>query len=104
MFSLLVDYAIITQPTDSFTRNGSVTTFQCVAEGPVDITYQWQKSNDTLDGMQGGAGVGYIDVENAVDSILEFNPVLFGDEGTYRCRVSSAQGDLTSDTALLTGM
>ena len=111
MFSPLVGLNITIQPSDILTRSGVVASFECIAEGSVNISYQWQKLNDTLDGIPGGpAGsgsgsgdglMGYVDVENAINSTLEFNPVMFGDEGAYRCIVS---GTLISNIALLTGM
>ena len=112
MFSPLVMITI--QPSDILTRSGVVASFECIAAGSVNISYQWLKLNDTLDGIPGGpAGSGsgsgdglidYVDVENATDSILEFNPVMFGDEGAYRCMVFSESGTFTSNIALLTGM
>ena len=114
VLSLLGSFTITTQPSNIFTRRGAVASFECVAVGSTNIVYQWLKLSNTLDEMQGGAAgsgsgsgdrlIGYVDVENATDSILDFNPVMFGDEGTYRCFVSSESGTLTSNVALLTGM
>ena len=84
--------------------------FECEAIGAANISYQWQKFNDTLDVLGGSAfrsGDGmsnYVDVENATNPILEFNPVMFGDEGLYRCVVSSQSSTQISDMAILTGM
>ena len=105
--SPLGGFVITIQPSDVLTRSGETELLECEAMGSANISYQWQKLNDTLDVLGGsafGSGDGYVDVENATNSILEFDPVMFGDEGSYRCVVSSESITLTSEVALLIGM
>ena len=41
---------------------------------------------------------------NATDRILEFNPIQFGDEGSYRCIASDPLGTAFSEAATVTGI
>ena len=93
---LHVEPIIVTQPTDILTRNGTVESFDCVAESFPAAKYTWEKYNETTNTFDM--------VSNG--SVLEFTPAVFGDEGSYRC-VASLPGTsrtATSDQAVLTGM
>ena len=94
---------IVTQPMDNGADSGTVTQLTCQADGFPEPTYQWQK----LDEDDSGSGTdilgGYVDLPNVTSSMLEFTPVEFGDEGSYRCVASSMVGQATSDPATLSG-
>ena len=93
---LYVEPIIVTQPTDILTRNGTVESFDCVAESFPAAEYTWEKYNATTNSF---------DMVSS-GSVLEFTPAVFGDEGSYRC-VASLPGTsrtATSDQAVLTGM
>ena len=104
-------------PMDILTQNGSVVNFTCFAVGFPTPAYSWERlTMDTLDEIfdcdgdsasASGSGIAengnYVDIENATESVLEFNPVEFGDEGVYRCMAFNQVGAATSETATVTG-
>ena len=73
------------------TTSGSVENITCTIEG-FPINYTWEK----LEGMN------YSRVFTG--RVLEFNPVLFGDEGVYRCVANSSDlgEELVSDDLTVT--
>ena len=105
---------ILSQPTEIIARNGEMASLFCGADG-FPLLYQWQMLNSTLDGIfgsdggsasgSGGSGIedNYVDIESATDSILEFNPIQFGDEGSYRCIAFNPVGTAVSEAATVTG-
>ena len=92
--TLYVAPAIVTQPTDILTRNGTVVNFTCEAESFPAPTYQWERYDETMATF------------NTVgsDPVLEFSPAVFGEEGSYYCRATSNRVAVTSDNATLTGL
>ena len=83
--TLYVAPAIVTQPTDILTRNGTVVNFTCEAESFPAPNYQWERYDETV-----------VSISN--DPVLEFSPAVFGDEGRYRC-VASLPGTERIDTS-----
>ena len=91
--TLYVQPYIETQPEDVLTTNGSEVNFTCEAESFPDPEYQWIDAERTVVGN---------------DSLLVFSPAVFGDEGSYTCRVTVESvngliGSITSDAVTLTG-
>ena len=118
---LFIRPIIFDQPMEIFASTGEMASLVCNADGFPLLFYQWQKLNDTLDGMfsgsvsgsGSGSGIGsggggitddYVNIENATDRMLEFNPIQFGDEGSYRCIVSNPLGTGFSEAATVTGI
>ena len=109
---------ILNQPMELFVSIGNVTSLLCDADG-FPLFYQWQMLSSTLDGIFGsdggsasgsggsssGSGIAdnYVDIENATESFLEFDPIQFGDEGSYRCIASNPVGTAVSEAATVTG-
>ena len=111
------------------TANGSIESITCMIEG-FPVRYEWQKleiatvnSSDSSDidrgsgisigsGSDGDSGspcegvsdigiiTGYSSV--SMDRVLEFNPVVFGDEGVYRCVAHSGIEELVSNRTTVT--
>ena len=86
--TLYVAPAIVTQPTDILTRNGTIVSFTCEAESFLAPTYQWERYDETV--------AAFVIVGS--DPTLEFSPVVFGDEGRYHC-VASLPGTDRIDTS-----
>ena len=84
----------IVQQNDILTNNGDSQTLTCGAEGFPDPVYQWFR-NDNQMVRSNLTGVN--------SSMLSFNPVLFGDEGSYYCTATSNSISVNSTTATLTG-
>lgn len=81
--------AISEQPMSVAVTTGSVATFNVVAYGPSDLSYQWSKNNTTI----AGAISSSYTIENVQDS----------DAGDYTVVVSGNNGtSVTSNTATLT--
>lgn len=95
--TMLYVYPVITQNPDQFVDaiNGSTIDFSCDAESFPEPMYQWVRPDGLV-------------VRNEVirTNVLGFDPVLFGDEGTYICRVfitiNGTTFDVNSTTAVLT--
>ena len=108
---IFISPIIFDQPMEIFARSGEMASLVCNADG-FPLFYQWQKLNDTLDGMflgsASGSGSGiadnYVNIENVTDRMLEFNPIQFGDEGSYRCIASNPLGTAVSEAATVTGI
>ena len=112
---IIIRPVILSQPMDIFASSGELAALNCNASG-FPLFYQWQKLNGTLNEIldcdgdsasASGSGIAengnYVDIENATESVLEFNPVEFGDEGFYRCMVFNEVDMATSETATVTG-
>ena len=105
---------ILSQPTEILARNGEMASLFCDADG-FPLFYQWQMLNSIFDGVfesdggsasgSGGSGIedNYVDRESATDSILEFDPIQFGDEGSYRCIAFNPVGTAISEATTVTG-
>lgn len=75
------------------TSNGTSEQLQCVADAFPTPEYQWEMIEN---------GVVIETVSNT--SVLLFNPVMFGDEGTYQCVAVSLGVQVNSTSSLVTGM
>ena len=103
---------ITMQPDDISTTNGSIEMLECTAEGFPEPTYQWLKHvidgpgdilvGDIASGLGNESDLMGEYVMNATGPILRFDPVMFGDEGDYRCVASNALGSDTSHVATVT--
>lgn len=92
---LLVTPTITTQPVDQHVSNGSTVAFNCVAESFPDPVYTWEKyhkENSSLRVVSSG-------------SVLQFQPAVFGDEGSYRCvaHLPGTNRTVTSRLAVVNG-
>ena len=114
---IFVRPVILNQPMELLARNGEIASLFCDADG-FPLLYQWQKLNSTFDGIFGSAGGSaygsggsgesgiadyYVDIENATESLLEFSPIEFGDEGSYRCIAFNQVETVVSEAATVTG-
>ena len=83
----------ITEPADVQTNSGLSLTLLCEAEAFPSPEYQWAR--------EGGRPIrgGVITDTN----MLNFNPVMFGDEGEYYCTVFSLDRTARSQNAILAG-
>ena len=114
---VFVRLIILNQPMEILARDGEMASLFCDADG-FPLLYQWQKLNSTFDGIfgsagesasgsggSGGSGIAdnYVDIESATDSILDFNPIQFSDEGSYRCIAFNPVGTAISEAATVTG-
>ena len=100
----VLPYFVVHPETEIRTRAESVVNFTCTADGFPLPNITWVKRNVS------DANTGLVTI--ATDDILEFNPVVFGDEGDYFCIASSSiahvNGSIeiysTQTQATLTGM
>lgn len=93
--TLLVRPLLVTEPEPLvLTTNGSTVTLECAGDGFPNPTYVWE--------VMGGDG-DYTTVLDSTTMNLGFDPVEFGDEGTYRCTVvSEGAGNVTTNESILT--
>ena len=93
--TLYVAPAIVTQPTDILTRNGTIVNFTCEAESFPAPTYLWERYDETM--------ATFISIGS--DPVLEFSPAVFGDEDSYCCIASLPETDMidTSTQVVLAG-
>ena len=116
--TLFVSVYVVSDQMDLSTTNGSVESVACmiVAFPPPD--YRWEKLNESEE-TGSGSGSGFMFSGSALFSgemmppmrydlvssgqILEFDPVLFGDEGVYRCvALAEVGGEVISNTITVT--
>ena len=77
-------------PEDVESSNGDNVTLSCEAEAFPDPSYAWTKIDEIIR-----------ESATVIDSTsLSFEPVLFGDEGSYNCSVTSESGIIWSDAVL----
>ena len=102
---LLVRSSVVTDPVSIFNiTNGSMIQLMCEGDAYPAPSYSWER-------MAKGQISFEMIVSNRLDvmssdgmSSLLFQPVLFGDEGYYRCIVSSSSGpDAISDSSNVNG-
>jgi len=105
--------APVPEPGELISESGSNETLRCNTTTP-DVEVRWEKLNSSLDGRMncsdlllttsgfGLSGSGeqgdYVPVSNG--SLLEFGPVVFGDEGCYRCVAAGMPSDLVTVTGI----
>ena len=79
---------IITHPISQFKAVGGNASLSVIATGTTPLSYQWYKDSIILTG--------------ATSNILTLNSVNNVNDGTYRCVVTNAFGNITSNNAVLT--
>ena len=85
---------IVQNPSDILTRNGSTVNFTCIADGFPAPAYRWEMLGGSNSVSGSGAQEGLLaGIDMVTDPILEFISAVFGDEGTYRCVVTSTLTD-----------
>ena len=84
----------IAQPSDIATDNGTSASFVFVVEAYPPASYTWE----FLDGEFGSTTTG------SFTNTLSFSPVVFGNEGRYRCSASSDREVVQSNLVTLTGI
>ena len=94
-FLFIAPYFIF-ETANEETSNGSSVTLQCVAEAFPSPDYQWVRT----DGIQLREELR----SSANTNTLNFDPVLFGDQGDYYCNVASREEVAHSQDITLTGM
>ena len=92
--TLLVAPYFIEHPREILATNGTVGNFTCLAEAFPDPTYNWRRTD--------GRAIRLI-VEGKNDSTLNFDPIMFGDEGGYFCDATSSNVTRSSLGAILSG-
>ena len=110
---LLVNLYISGDMVGLNTTNGTYENITCTIEG-FPISYIWQKMNETVSDdrsrIMSDSNSDSVDelkvmtyTNMSTGYVLQFNPVIFGDEGVYRCVAQSGVGDeLISDTITVT--
>lgn len=95
------------QPENILTRNGSNVNILCTAEAFPPPTQQWEVlierdgSSGSGEGLSGSGELLPSEMLWIVETIgeaLELSPVVFGDEGFYRCMVTTDIEDMTLST------
>ncbi len=79
--TIYIEPRFIIEPEDNFTSIGQSASFMCRAEGFPNPVYRW----DRLASLDASVSV---EVVNTSGPFLDFNPVVFGDEGYYQCVAS----------------
>jgi hypothetical protein len=86
--------SITSQPQAQVVPEGAAATLRVVATGTSGLFYQWRRNGSPL--ANGGS------ISGALRSTLVISPVLASDGGQYSCAITSACGDLLSDSVALT--
>ena len=96
--TLYITPRITIQPQDIQTRNGTMESFTCDAEGFPTPLYRWEM----LQPFNSGTPVTIV----GIGPVYVFNPVVFGDEGNYSCvaflNISGSQSETSSRIVTLT--
>ncbi len=88
ILSVVAAPSISTHPTNQTVAVGNTATFNVVATGTSPLSYQWQKNNSDI---SGATSASYITPATTL-----------GDSGsTYRCTITNAYGNVTSNSAVL---
>ena len=90
---VVIDPAIVSQPTNVTAFDGSTVTFSVGAVGSPVLTYQWQ-----LDGVNIVDGFG---ITGSTTAMLTITNVADSDDGTYTVIVTNHTGSVTSAPAML---
>ena len=79
------------------TTNGTVERLICPIEG-FPVSYRWERgmeqsgsSSASGSGSSSSGGNELVFTPVSIGRVLEFNPVVFGDEGVYRCVATSVE-------------
>lgn len=91
---LYVTPYIVTHPMDTLTSNGSLVQLSCEALSFPSPVYRWRRTN----GEPIRAGI------DITTQTLTIDPVMFGDEGSYFCSISSRDVTINSSDATITGI
>ena len=98
--NLYVQPTITSQPMSINTMDGNYVNLSCVADGFPMPTYRWEKE-------QNGR---FTEVSGVINQTLTFDPIVFDDNGRYRCIAtvvfpmgSISTATVTSTVATLTG-
>lgn len=115
---LYVQPYITEQPVDLLATNGSSGSITCMAEAFPAPMLHWERLNEMVyeisgsgSGVNSGSGIETSPLELMMQydtvsegGVLEFDPVLFGDEGVYRCVASIHVGSETiADAVTVSG-
>ena len=92
--SLFVAPYFIEHPNEILSTNGTVENFTCLAEAFPEPTYNWRRTDNRA--------IRSI-IEGKTDPILNFDPIIFGDEGSYYCEGTSINVTRASLRAILAG-
>ena len=92
--SVFISPYFVTQPQDTSGLNGSSLSLTCEAESFPAPAYEWTRQDGQIIRDQ---------VMEVDSTILSFNPLLFGDEGSYFCNVTSQGISIQSALSVLTG-
>ena len=80
------------------TTNGSVESITCMIKG-FPVRYEWEKVKvTTVSGINVMKSYSSVSMER----VLEFNPVVFGDEGVYQCVAHSGVEELITNEIIVT--
>lgn len=91
---LFVEPQIFSIPSDGLVRVGETAVLMCMVQDDQFVSVQWQKQNLTFEYVPG-----------EIESNLTFSSIVFGNEGIYRCVVTTRNfGVRTTDAVTLTGM
>lgn len=82
-----------TTPETIFGISGSLQSLVCIAEAFPSPAYQWIKMENSIRGNLSG-----LDAQ-----ALMFDPLLFGDEGSYYCNVTSQMLSIQSNRVIVNG-
>ena len=102
---LLVRPSVVTDPVSVFnTTNGSMIQLMCEGDAYPAPSYSWERMTEDGLSFELITGDRFNVTSSDGMSTLSFQPVLFGDEGYYRCVVSSSSGtDATSASSTVNG-
>ena len=92
--TVFVEPVVFIMPMDGLVSAQEVAVFTCMVQDDPVSTIQWQKLDNPT----------YENVSGEIGRNLTFNPVEFGDEGDFRCRVATDNfGIFETEQVILTG-
>ena len=105
---LLVRPSVVADPISSIdTSNGSMIQLMCEGDAYPAPTYSWERMTEdqlfyeTINGT--GSNDGFAITYSDSESILSLQPVSLGDEGYYRCVISSSGYNAVSNSSIIYG-
>ena len=97
----------VVEPEEVLAKNGDNVTVMCLVQSFPEPSYVWEMFRDSNDSDSFPDEFGFISGsgENmmATHPFLYFEPIVYGDAGTYRCMVNINGTRLFSDEVLLAG-